>query len=103
MKIGFLLLGLTPKCADVHVLDDVQKLSLQWTEKTVFLPSKFLLLFLSQWSNTCTVQIFRTTFYDFPINRELKVYQVSSIVQNLVSKSEPHMFHRKIFFKIIEE
>ena len=93
---------LTPKRADVQNLDDVQKKLFQYTEKAIFHPSKFFLLFLCWFSNTCIVQIFQTTFYDFPINLRLKESHVSFIVQNLAFKNEPHIFHRKIFFENFE-
>ena len=50
-------------------------------------------------NNTCTVQIFLTTFCNFSINRKLKVYQVSVIVQNLASKNWAHVFFLKKYFQ----
>ena len=44
--MGFEEEKLTPKCADVQILDDVQKKSLQWTEKTIFHPFNLFFLFL---------------------------------------------------------
>ena len=81
--------------------------SRQCTEKTfvVVKENNFLSIqiFLCQFTNTCTIQIFQTTFYDFLINQKLKVCQVSFIVQNLASMNEPRIFFRKIFFKKIEK
>ena len=47
----------------------------------------------------CIVQIFLTTFCNFPINQKLKVCQVSSIVQNLPPKMSLTYFIENYFQK----